>query len=789
MNQADRLFRVIYREVLWQDITDPSINLLTADNSLKNSANRSRVAEEYIKLYPNNYSKQEVELIINNQLESLEGRTNPLYLYLKYAQKLLTKKQGRYYVIYENLFEWQGFTSKVDEIIFLAAINAQQGTVNIHDEVHKIHHDNKQLYHVLNKGIYENHMHLKASGNTWEMNWNNFVSIDKRSKILKTLEKDHVIKHFQLDENLYYKIATIRAYLQLTLLIDKKIVQPNQLEGLEEMLNYKYPHQYQERQSTINSINLCAQNTLNITSELEFLKQLFQLLLSDKLSETDKNIFNYYLAARSVIKFKFAQDNIGEGFDKFKNCEEVKEVFLDDSQQGELIESVLYNYYQEKCVKGIEVRIAPKDKIGLLKTLNLLEAKNNQVYQEITKKYEYKNVSKIKLGVIIHFIKVKEESIEGSSRNYHTRMRLKDQLEELTRYFESDKVNSEHRSIKIIGIDAANHEIGCPPEVLAPIYRKSREEIATQYKLGFTYHVGEEFMSLSTGLRCIDEVIEFMNFTKGDRLGHAIALGISVDQYLERKRNRIITHLQSHIDDLAWLYDTLRVVDTHIDKYHRWLEEEYMYYIRQLYKGVEGEIPNIQDYISAYHLRGDVPESYLYKQSGYLHPHDKIYFYNHKNKNRNKSYENKRIHKIYVDYHYNVKLNKNGKKTLDINADPIYSEIVKETQKILHDKIYHLGVTIEANPTSNVKIGAMNSYQELPMLVFNTFKLKRENGKENIPVTINTDDSAIFSTSISLEYSYVALALIKDGEATEDVMEYMDYIRDNSIVTTFIDNS
>lgn len=75
----------------------------------------------------------------------------------------------------------------------------------------------------------------------------------------------------------------------------------------------------------------------------------------------------------------------------------------------------------------------------------------------------------------------------------------------------------------IVGMDAANSELYCRPEVFGPIYRYMKQfcnsatdlsELGSEYyrgqrSLNFTYHVGEDFWDITDGLRAIDEAILF----------------------------------------------------------------------------------------------------------------------------------------------------------------------------------------------------------------------------------------------------------------------------------------
>ena len=89
---------------------------------------------------------------------------------------------------------------------------------------------------------------------------------------------------------------------------------------------------------------------------------------------------------------------------------------------------------------------------------------------------------------------------------------------------------------KVVGLDAANSEIFCRPEVYAQAFRflrghevKIDEEIDDYPNdLRITYHVGEDFMDIADGLRAVEEALIFLNLKNGDRLGHALVLGTDV---------------------------------------------------------------------------------------------------------------------------------------------------------------------------------------------------------------------------------------------------------------------
>ncbi|GHU94614.1 hypothetical protein FACS1894208_06000 [Clostridia bacterium] len=84
------------------------------------------------------------------------------------------------------------------------------------------------------------------------------------------------------------------------------------------------------------------------------------------------------------------------------------------------------------------------------------------------------------------------------------------------------------------GIDAANSEIGCRPEVMATGFRylaafEPRIGIENPFAdnippviIHRTFHVGEDFLDLTDGLRAIHEACLFLGLSDNDRIGHGI---------------------------------------------------------------------------------------------------------------------------------------------------------------------------------------------------------------------------------------------------------------------------
>ena len=85
--------------------------------------------------------------------------------------------------------------------------------------------------------------------------------------------------------------------------------------------------------------------------------------------------------------------------------------------------------------------------------------------------------------------------------------------------------------------------------------------------------------------------------------------------------------------------------------------------------------------------------------------------------------------------------------------------IIEAIQKELIKQIAMRGIAIETNPSSNLFISSIESYDEHPISNFYDNRLKKSSQETQLNVSINTDDKSVFSTCLSNEYAYLAFYL------------------------------
>ena len=338
-------------------------------------------------------------------------------------------------------------------------------------------------------------------------------------------------------------------------------------------------------------------------------------------------------------------------------------------------------------------------------------------------------------------------------------------------------------------------------------------------RLHKTYHAGEDFLDVVDGLRAIDEAVRFLDLDCGDRMGHAIALGIDAKEWYKGKQYQVSLTVHDYLDNLAWMYHALRHYK--VEKYtvlKEYLQEQFDYFFREVYlihldqeqlnqimKKAEEHYSkkmaargyrshpckfDIEVYYKAWCLRGDEPE--LYK-NGFYAPEEipidnRDYYYT--NWRFPQNFEQRYIPEcaiLYYSYHYNAEIKAAGHRRITVPIRRDYADACAEIQKCMRTWIAARGIAIETNPSSNVLISTFREYDKHPLYRF--YNKHLASGKEleecaQLNVSINTDDNGVFFTSLENEYALMARATeqVSDENGTPkykkaDIYDWLDEIR------------
>lgn len=568
-----------------------------------------------------------------------------------------------------------------------------------------------------------------------------------------------------------------------------------------------------------------------LSGERWFLYRMFYAVYSQETRiKPYVNLFYLYLVLKANIRRELVQTNKNVGFDNFQRYQDRKDVFVEKSIYERVyvrmaVRDTIYNQH----ITSLEARIAPKrskeenrDAIRRNDEWITESLNNEEEKQRLMDTYFY----------VIHFTKESERVNENllyleECRHYQKRQEIKEQALAIAALRES----GEPEAGRIKGIDACAPEIWCRPEVFAQTFRFLKShwvDFPSCKTLLATYHVGEDFLDVIDGLRAIDEAIHFLNLQCGDRLGHALALGIDIDDWYESKSYKILINKMGYLDNLVWLYSRLRLYNIEgCDGAKSYIEKRFHEYFIEIYENNIGNdelqdimvkagkyfrkydieqnyyhhnlMFGISEYYDSWKLRGDNPELYregFFKQRGEIIDAWDDYAVN---KNFPKNYKiryNPEAAILYHLYHYNRKVKLTGGQMVEVKVHRSIVEAVKKVRDRMQREICRIGIGIETNPSSNFLIGTFRRYDRHPIINWYNYGLTLDQeALERCPqmqVSINTDDQGVFSTYIENEYAYLALALEKCRDengvckySRTMILQWLDNIRKMGIDQSF----
>lgn len=367
----------------------------------------------------------------------------------------------------------------------------------------------------------------------------------------------------------------------------------------------------------------------------------------------------------------------------------------------------------------------------------------------------------------------------------------------------------------IRSFDVAGDETVAPIEVFAPALRFLREkpiverswrpEAAISERRTFSIHAGEDFSHILSGLRHIEETVEFCGLGVDDRLGHALALGMDPHEWA-RAQDVAMVPLGAHVDNLVWLWHHATQLAHKAEKIAGILPRLHRRLGRFLHELYPDEVPEVETLYRAWRLRRNCPQRLLSTAKGDANLYDMRYW----------------VPDLVADpglrerdeYHWHVRYLRsirgithgdmaNKKVRIRLGRDEASGadrgKLVDHTNNdeleaiiAIQDHLMHViddkGIVIEACPTSNVYIGRFENYGAHPVFrwnppdaamlapggKFNRFGLRRG----PVAVCLSTDDPAIMPTTILAEHHLMREAAIRaHGVSRAAAQDWINRVR------------
>lgn len=795
------------------------------------------------------YSEDEVNYIYDLILKRGEDLPHIVFALLKEISEEYLYMSGKDICCHQNkILEFRQISMGIGQHIFISVFESARraktdmiGMLPYDSSI--IKSDDLRLKHILGNGIAENHFHLNGSAPTAMLSWiclmnhpskrgSEFRMFDERRNFFSSSEEDY-------GSSLQMSVITAAAIrLRLYYVMNSR---KHEAQTIQNWL-----HLYQMGVESVNELQLMIDDERNLMSkealdyipfsayrerlfypiagEREFLVNLFGFIW-DKDIDTHEYVGEMYAYLLIYCRFygEMIQSNQAVGFYNFMRYQDRKEIFLDS-----------YPYYSYQVKKmalemaltpeflvSLEARITPKlTKKELVAQQRLFSNKmfasdtvrclGCEYYDEVLEQCSKEQCIRIfdRLFFVYHFVKVPDTVVEkpdtginiGDLKCRHYELRRKNIWPVIWKF--SKLRRNEPVFDNVYGLDACNREIGCRPEVFAPYFRFAREQDTyinhdifgerNLPKLRITYHVGEDFLDVLDGLRAIEEAITFIELKSGDRIGHALALGVDVQKWYMFKKMRVYLNSQDALDNIAFLYRMIMEHQLDYPILQQKLEVDFYKYLNKIYPDLHEA--SIHEYILSMQLRGDEPE--VYKEWKRVLT-DKLAEKDWKrldNRFTREASSSRMALRLINQYHYSHNAKYQGSMSVELEITQEYIDAVTEVQRIMCHKVANRGIGIECNLSSNILVGVAKQYIEHPILRFNHYNLSalKDEGIPEMFVSINTDDLGVFDTNLENEYALMLCALQQETDnhghmkfSLEEIYRWLDNIRRMGIEQSF----
>lgn len=379
------------------------------------------------------------------------------------------------------------------------------------------------------------------------------------------------------------------------------------------------------------------------------------------------------------------------------------------------------------------------------------------------------------LRLVAHFIKSDElqDSKRGTLCRYQSlRTRHFRQLRILVR------LKERYRSVAhyLTGLDAAANELHTPPEVFSPLYRKAR----CAGFVHFTYHVGEDFEHLLSGIRACYEAATFLDLSAGDRIGHGTAIGIEPELWLSRSQRQIAKRKGDWLDDLVFAHALLDG-GTRYPGLHGKLETQIAKLSQEIYRSSVSPTALEQAW-QLRHLDPLIACNDSFDHLWQLSARERVEWHLVESARK----EQQAAFDLMLSYHRPEVVERCLEPML-VERDLLSPEALIELQIAVINEFNRRQIAIECPPTSNVRISVYDDHKEHHL--FRWLGLTRPDEPKPV-VCLATDDPGIFATNMRNELIHLHQTLRQHFQLSEpQAMGLLDALSRQSQAYAFVNGS
>lgn len=333
----------------------------------------------------------------------------------------------------------------------------------------------------------------------------------------------------------------------------------------------------------------------------------------------------------------------------------------------------------------------------------------------------------------------------------------------------------------IRGVDAAANEMHAPPELFGPLFRV----LAKSGIAHFTYHVGEDFPHLISGIRSIDDALRFLPLRNGDRLGHCTAIGITPKIWKCSLPLSLSMTKETRLLDLVFIWRELRS-HPELLRYASDAALEAVCLAHEVFS-LEEEI-SISTLDQIFALRDVLAESegLLGELDGPLKPKSLWLEEFERARELAKMAGMKRPLELYRQWLTANHVRKQRAEYVEVDLEYLPDEALVFLQQAVMKKMADKNVAIECPPTSNTRISQYRDVSEHH--IFRWMGLPGEAIEGDIPMSIclGSDDPGIFAVDLKSEFYHLFVVLTrKFGLSSAEALRKVAEVNENGRIYIF----
>lgn len=377
-----------------------------------------------------------------------------------------------------------------------------------------------------------------------------------------------------------------------------------------------------------------------------------------------------------------------------------------------------------------------------------------------------------RLTLVAHFIKQPWSPLQGNKAGPFRHYPLDLQLRRVTGVLLSVLARWPRLKTWVRGVDAAANELHAPPDVFASAFRVCRRAGLSRR----TYHAGEDFRHLLTGIATMWEALTLLDLRDGDRIGHGTAMGIRPSLWLDRMPGMLTLSRGEWMTGILAAWQLLRDVPEMQTCAYR-LQRELEVIAGQIF----GRSLSARDVEHAMALRGLSRRDLMQYWAGEADSHQESLSELWREETtlaRTTCQTQPQAAALLWEWLSNEDVQVRADELIVKEAHFLDAPSYLRLQQALMRQVADRGVLIETLPSSNVRISQYHHVGEHHSLRWMRVPGHVEAGDPEIMVCLGSDDPGIFASDLETEFYLLYAALRRSGLGDSEALHRLSVLNE-----------